>query len=135
MKVPVRIARPLGPLGPIEASAFASVWKDGTNRAVTCQICGTRHPKRNLSDDSYWLGTFLGNTVVAECCGKIFALAYAENGTGFAMARLDEFKTNPLSDSEFLGLLANSVDGAKRLLAGTLEMSEQMSQDLDIVRK
>jgi hypothetical protein len=135
MKIPIRISKPLGSATIELDPSFGTIWKDGTINAVTCEICGTQHPKRHIDDDSYWLSTFLGNVVVAECCGKIFSLAYAEMGTELAYVRMAEFGNKPLADEEFFAHVSHCLSVAHFGIVTAKVTADKMLQDISIGHK
>ncbi len=69
----------------------------GTTRDVICELCGTRHPRREPEDESYTLGRFMGMQFVEGCCGNVIDGVYYEFGEEFAMAFLEDFAEDPTS--------------------------------------
>lgn len=91
------------PLGPSKfGKGFGTDWNNlhkGTDGPVACEICGTKHPKRQ--DETYTISLFLNKEVVEECCGAILDLVYRESGDVFTSAFLEEFAENPTKPCSF----------------------------------
>ncbi len=62
-----------------------------TQKATTCEICGTHHPDR---EKAYGLNKFLGRWVVEECCGAVIDQVYYEHGEDFTIAYVKECSEN-----------------------------------------
>ncbi|OGZ34268.1 MAG: hypothetical protein A2Y98_00160 [Candidatus Portnoybacteria bacterium RBG_19FT_COMBO_36_7] len=98
-------------------------WAWGSDGPVLCEICGTKHPKRE--DDSYIISKFLGMQVVEECCGAILDRVYRESGEEFTVAFLEEFANNPTSP-RFSILLMTLNEVCIKAQKAALETAKQL---------
>ena len=74
------------------------------NNKVTCQFCGTQHPKLDHNERGHTLFRILEMEGVTECCGKVLDLLYADLGHLFVGHTLDSFEENPLDSGFWWGL-------------------------------
>jgi len=106
--------------------------RDGTNSAVTCELCGTTHPETCLSDDCYGLFHLLGLQGVLRCCGAAVDRIFREWGEEFTEKTLGEFIENPLAD-EYYSLrhgLKMAVEAWYRAAKEKLDQSARLMEIL-----
>ena len=105
------------PAGPSEIPESAFGWNNqslGTSGSVTCELCGTEHPKD--PDGNYSVGRFLGLQFVERCCGRAIDVVYREFNEEFATQFLKEFAQDPTAPqfTIFLNVLKECLVQAKQ---------------------